>query len=105
MTKANKDLEIAPSDLNTKVAPANGSYKIGACGRENSWSGADGSFELWDKVANAPAAKIKYYSPHGTSYNQFSVDCPTRGWTASQTGAYLGNDQALGAITLTVSTN
>jgi hypothetical protein len=101
---ANKDVEINSSDLNTKVVQPYKEYKIGACGRENTWSGCDGSFELWDKSANVAVAKIKYYSPHGTSYNQFSIDCPTKGWTASQTGAYLGNDQALGAITVTVST-
>ena len=105
MIIANKDSALSISDVNTKSAPANGSYKIGACGKENTWSGADGSFELWDRVANKQAAKITYYSPHGTSYNQFSIDCPSKGLTASQTGAYLGNDKPLGAITLTVSTN
>lgn len=102
---ANKGSEIMPGDLNMKNVAPYKSYKIGACGRENAMSGCDGTFELWDKVANVPVAKIMYYSPHGSSYNQFRIDCTTKGWTASQTGAYFGRDAPLGAITVTVSTN
>lgn len=58
---ANKDAGIKPDDLNMKNVAPYKNYKIGACGRENAWSGCDGAFELWDKVANVPVAKIKYY--------------------------------------------
>ncbi|KAJ4383711.1 hypothetical protein N0V85_008465 [Neurospora sp. IMI 360204] len=98
-----KNREISPNELNDKKIGSNGSYRFGACGRENTWSGCEGIVELWDTAANVVVAKIKYYSPHGTSYNQFSIDCPTSGWTASQTGAYLGNDQPMGNVTVTVS--
>ncbi|KAF4444528.1 aegerolysin Aa-Pri1 [Fusarium austroafricanum] len=98
-----KEIEIYPQDLDKKKIAPNKEYKIGACGRENTWSGCDGNFELRDDAANVVVAKIKFYSPHSLFYNQFSIDCPTQDWTASQTGAYLSNDQALEAIAVAVS--
>ena len=77
-------------------------YTIGSCGRENTWSGCEGQFDLFDTAAGNTAATVKFYSPHGTSYNQFSIDTPTSGWYASQTGADLGNSGPLGAINLRV---
>ncbi|KAK4165501.1 Aegerolysin [Cladorrhinum sp. PSN259] len=90
------------SNLNGKTIDAGQSYTVGSCGRENTWSGCQGQFDLYDGEGGATATTIKFYSPHGTSYNSFSMDTPTAGWYASQTGAYLGNDGLLGAVTVTI---
>jgi len=70
-----KDKTVDPKVLSEQNIEPGGNYKIGACGCENSTSGCEGSIELWDKGgANVVVAKVKYYSPHGTSYNAFSID-------------------------------
>ncbi|EIN09992.1 Aegerolysin [Punctularia strigosozonata HHB-11173 SS5] len=99
----NKDEEIEPGSLGAKVIPAHGSYTIGACGRENTWSGTEGQFDLYAPGTGQLAATVKFYSPHGSSYNSVNIDCPNKEWSAGQNGAYLGNDKPLGAFTVTVA--
>ncbi|CCC11519.1 hypothetical protein SMACR_02177 [Sordaria macrospora] len=101
---SDKNREISIDELNSKKIAPGGSYRFGACGKENSLSGCDGFVELWDAETNVMAAKVRYFSPHGTSYNRMDIDCPNEGWNCSQTGGYLGNDQPLGNVKVTVST-
>jgi len=98
-----KDKIIEPCVLNTKVVQAQGSYTIGACGHEKQRSGAEGQFDLYEPTSNVVVSTIKFYSPHDTSYNAFSIDHSSKSWSASQQGAYIENDGPLGEVTVTVA--
>ncbi|KAF7974641.1 hypothetical protein HWV62_11509 [Athelia sp. TMB] len=99
---ANKDAEISPDGLNKTTIDAGRTYTIGSCGRENTWSGTEGHFDLASNQG-LTIAKFKFYSPHGTSYNSFNIDCPNPGvWSATATGGDFGNGGPLGSITVTV---
>ncbi|KAF7964458.1 hypothetical protein HWV62_41812 [Athelia sp. TMB] len=99
---SNKDAEISPDGLNKTTIDAGRTYTIGSCGRENTWSGTEGHFDLASNQG-LTIAKFKFYSPHGTSYNSFNIDCPNPGvWSATATGGDFGNGGPLGSITVTV---
>lgn len=100
---ANKDAEIQPGDLNNTTISAGKTYTIGACGRENTWSGTDGQFDLHAPSLGLTVAKITFYSPYGASYNNFHIDSPNPGqWMSTSNGGNLTNNGPLGSITVTV---
>jgi len=93
-----KNKEIKINALNGTAISPNSSYTLGACGRENNTSGCEGSFEL-QEVDRSTISRIFFYSPHGTSYNQFRAEAnQPQKWAVSQSGGYYGNNAPLGAV-------
>jgi hypothetical protein len=96
---ADKDAALEPHRVNGIEIKPNESYTLGSCGRENTWSGCQGDFELQEP--NGTICKVYFYSPHGTSYNQFRLDATQpRRWAVSQSGGYFGNDGPLGSVNI-----
>jgi hypothetical protein len=70
----NKSKEIKPATIDQTVIPIGITATIGTCGRSQSWSGTEGSFDLYDG-----ATKIGMYYwnvPFGSNTNasQFTAD-------------------------------
>lgn len=100
---ANKDHEVTPDQVDKLTVSKGASYMIGSCGRENTWSGCQGQFDLWDDSKNSRICTIFFYSPHGASYNSFRVEVADNTWSVNPSGGYFGNDGPLGSVTVTLA--
>jgi hypothetical protein len=96
---------MSPDDVNRQVIGAHTSYTIGACGKQNTWSGAEGQFDLYDKTTDQTICTVFFYTPHGSSYNNFRAQGTGGKWSATTSGGYFGNDGPLGACTVTLNKN
>lgn len=67
-----KSQEIQPSDIEGIRIPVGSTVVVAACGRANSPSGTDGSFDVYDGITLA--ASIKFNAPDSGS-NEFSLNC------------------------------
>ncbi len=98
----NKDDEIQPSDIEGVNIEGGSSYMIEACGRSDSASGTEGTFDLYDG-----ATKIGTYSwdcPWGSKTNSSDwspsgPQPPLNNYTTQQSGANL-HSGALGNVVL-----
>ncbi|CAI6091149.1 unnamed protein product [Clonostachys chloroleuca] len=77
----NKDQELSSATINSKKVPDKGILDIGSCGRQNSPSGCNGSFDVKDKN-NKQVCKIRFAVPYGAIHKcEFTVDA-ANGWLA-----------------------
>ncbi|CAA7259451.1 unnamed protein product [Cyclocybe aegerita] len=93
----NLDTEISID----KDVPAKGSYMVGSCGRENTWSGCDGEFSLYDTTTGKTIFTVYFISPHGSSPKIFRVARQLDGWYFNYNVDLLGAGP-LGSVILEV---
>ena len=94
-----KDDEIPPSAIEGTVVKAKGSYEISACGRQDSASGTEGFFDLYDGET-----KIGTYTwdcPWGrpTNSSTWMPARPPNQYVTQQSGAHI-NGGPLGNVLL-----
>ena len=98
----NKDNEIKPSDIEGVKIAKKGSYTIYACGRSDSASGTEGSFDLYD--GDTKVGTYSWDCPWGSKDNTstwtpYGAAAPNNPYVTQQSGANL-NSGALGNVSL-----
>lgn len=76
----NKDQELSADDINKIVIPANNNAVIASCGRSDSASGTEGSFDIYDGQTNV--GNYYWNCPWGSKTN-------TSTWTPNDTDRYV----------------
>ncbi|RAL08230.1 aegerolysin family protein [Aspergillus homomorphus CBS 101889] len=95
----NKDIEISIDDINKITVAPDGSADIGACGRQDSWSGTTGSFELYD--GDSKICTISWDCPWGKPTNEFGVSEQSKDYWV-QPGAWNREGGAIGTVDVEV---
>ncbi|CAM2987522.1 aegerolysin family protein [Vibrio neptunius] len=95
-----KDNEYEPSEIEGQVIERGTSFSINACGRSDSASGTEGSFELYD--GSTHVGTYSWDCPWGSKTNDSSWTLsgpqpPLNKYITSQTGANLDSG-ALGTV-------
>ncbi len=99
----NKDNEIPAGAIGGKIVKSGDTYIVYTCGRENTWSGPEGSFDIYDNNKNLQLGNYYWYCPHWSSENtsqwkQNPDQTVTNNYNIIQSGGNL-NSGALGKIT------
>ena len=92
-----KEKEVGADTVNGKTIPSGESFSFATCGRENSSSGTEGDFNLYD--GNDSVMKI-YWSCPWAGNNKFTTYYVKEGWFPSTTS--WSTDGALGTVTVTI---
>jgi len=95
-----KDKEVDPSSINGTQIDAGDAYAISACGREDSASGTEGSFDLYD--GNAHVGTYSWDCPWGSKTNSSTWSPAQDNYVAQITGANLDSG-ALGNVEIKVA--
>jgi len=94
-----KDNEIDKNDVQgVKIVPR-GTFSIYSCGRSDSPSGTEGSFDLVDNSTNQLIRNIYWDCPWGSSRNTFNITGVNGDWIVEGNGANLESG-ALGNVTV-----
>jgi hypothetical protein len=83
----NKDVEISVDAINSIVIAPGNSATINSCGRENTWSGTEGSFDIYD--GQTLVGNYSWNCPHGSSTNTSTWKPSSDAYIAQLTGGSL----------------
>lgn len=97
--KGEKDNEVDPKNINNTMIKNENSYVISACGRENSPSGTEGSFDLYDGETHI--GSYLWDCPWGSKTNTSTWNSDNSNYVTQVTGANLDSG-ALGNVNITV---
>jgi hypothetical protein len=95
----NKDEEVSRDTVQNISISSGNSAGIASCGRSDSPSGTEGSFELW--VGNTKICKIYWDCPWGSKRNTFTVSEVNDEYLVEATGANIDSG-ALGNVTVKI---
>jgi len=95
--KGSKDNEVKLEDIEGVQIKPGDSYKIETCGREDSPSGTEGSFDIYD--GNTHVASYYWDCPWGSKSNTSTLTPESDDYLSQQNGANLDSG-ALGNITI-----
>lgn len=99
----NKSVEVKASDYEGKIVEPNEKLQFNACGRADSPSGTDGSFELVDPSEGDKLIRNFYWScPYGDSGNQWIMGGSNSKWIVESSGQNVSSRGALGNVTTEV---
>ncbi|KAI1099800.1 aegerolysin type hemolysin [Jackrogersella minutella] len=96
----NKDEEVSTADIEGKPIKSESKAEIACCGRENSPSGCEASFELFDDH-NVSVCRIYFSCTYGNQKNIFSIPYINKGYVVQFEGASL-DPGAIGDVTIKV---
>lgn len=104
--RGDKDDELSSSDIDNITLPVGSSAGdtrqsvfICSCGREDSPSGTEGSFEIWD--SQTKVGTFQWDDPWGFGSNTFSFQPASNGYSTTISGGNSGSSGPIGAVTLT----
>ncbi|KAI1074667.1 aegerolysin type hemolysin [Whalleya microplaca] len=96
-----KDAELATSGIaGQTIKPGGGTFEIASCGRENSPSGCEGSFELFD--GDVRVCKVYFNCPWGSKHNDFDVSGTPDDYIVQAEGANMDGG-AIGTVDIKVA--
>ncbi|KAF4415276.1 Aegerolysin family protein [Fusarium austroafricanum] len=95
----NKDEEVSRDTVQNISISSGNSVGIASCGRSDSPSGTEGSFELW--VGNTKICKIYWDCPWGSKRNTFTVSEVNDEYLVEASGANIDSG-ALGNVTVKI---
>ncbi|PHH89228.1 hypothetical protein CDD83_6460 [Cordyceps sp. RAO-2017] len=97
-----KDNEVSTHEVEgSSAAPFEAKY-VGACGRSDSASGTEGSFDVYDDATKI--CRVYWSCPWGSKDNEFRVEDYNQSTSAYQVtvGPWSRNSGAIGTVVLTI---